>query len=66
MGHYDDLYDARAEEQERTARQLKAEKTQDALFALENALKDVRAIPAGRETSIAITHIETAILWLKK
>lgn len=37
-----------------------------AVLDLESALKTLKETPAGREIAIAITHIETAILWLKK
>jgi hypothetical protein len=37
-----------------------------AITDLESALTTLREAPPSREISIAITHIETAILWLKK
>lgn len=45
---------------------LREEKTGIALADLELALLSVRNIPPSREVSIALTHIETALLWLRK
>lgn len=36
------------------------------LYLIVDELKSLQAHPKGREIAIAITHIETAILWLKK
>lgn len=43
-----------------------AEADRVAAAKLEDALKILRSAWNGREKSIAITHIETAILWLRK
>jgi hypothetical protein len=39
---------------------------QSVILDLQSALKEAQDIPNSREKSIAITHIETALLWLKK
>ncbi|MDU5946770.1 MAG: hypothetical protein E6Z15_06810 [Paenibacillus macerans] len=39
---------------------------QKALTALSEALQEVQKLENGRERSVAITHIETAELWLTK
>lgn len=33
---------------------------------LERAVKELEAAPTSRAKSIAITHLQTAILWLQK
>ena len=62
MGHYSEQYEAEAERQE-IIRQLSVLAAVD---ALNKALTTTREVPDSREKSLAITHIETAILWLKK
>lgn len=32
---------------------------------LELVISDIKALPSSRESSIAITHAETSLLWLK-
>ncbi|MEK3873691.1 hypothetical protein NYE69_28200 [Paenibacillus sp. FSL R5-0527] len=39
---------------------------QKALIALSEALQEVQKLDNSRERSVAITHIETAELWLGK
>ena len=62
MGHYNEQYEA----QERLEAQAAQGAKRSVLFDLASALKEAQDIPNSREKSIAITHIETAILWLKK
>ena len=38
----------------------------DSMFdALERIVKELQAGPTSREVSIALTHLQTAILWLR-
>jgi hypothetical protein len=54
-----------AEEENAQAYELRRLKD-NAVESLEYALTHTNRLPNGREKSIALTHIETAILWLKK
>ena len=63
MGHYDDQYEEEAKLKSSQERRIKS----DAIDFLQNALSSLRGQhPTTRAISIAITHIETAILWLQK
>lgn len=46
--------------------QIMLDKIQNALQKLDDALEAVREIENCREKSIAITHLETAELWLMR
>jgi hypothetical protein len=62
MGHYDEQETAYGE---RLAA-AEASTKRSVILDLESALKEAADLPSSREKAIAITHIETAILWLKK
>jgi hypothetical protein len=66
MGHYDDQYEEAQKQEIERAELLDQLARGEALRTLDVALAAARKVPASRDISIAITHIETAILWLKK
>ena len=39
---------------------------QEAIDKIKDAIKAVQDLERSRETSIAITHLETAMLWVKE
>jgi hypothetical protein len=73
MGHYSEQYDAEADriqakrdQEQQDAKADEQGRKKSALLDLESSLTAFHAGPKSREISIAITHIETAILWLRK
>lgn len=38
----------------------------EAIDAINEAINATKALPRSRDTNIAITHLETALLWIEK
>lgn len=62
MGHYDDQYDAQAEEELAGLRY----QVNRVVEAVEEAQRLAASLPYRRETSLAITKLDEAAMWLEK
>jgi hypothetical protein len=62
MGHYDDLYAA-----DEAARKKQHNNRRKAVInSLTAVLRDMKNLPATRETDNAITQLETALMWMER
>jgi hypothetical protein len=61
VSHYDDAYEADAEKRQRELNTVRGV----VMLRLNEAIALLNAAERSREHSIAITHIETAVRWLR-